>query len=276
MRFRPLLAALLLACSLPSGAAEPPLIFDSGKKTLYPAPQLLEHPAIRRIEVPDDVAYKRPMSYDAIPLAWLLKAQGVLPSDTLQFKALDGFAMTMPAAPLFSQQPDKAQAWLAIERAESKWPPLKGESGPSAGPFYLVWLNPKASRISPEQWPYQIARISVEIPAVRRWPQLAPAAELPASHPVRAGFELFQKHCFACHTLNGAGEARLGPDLNLPHNPTEYFRDGVLRQLIRNNQSVRSWPEAKMPAFTLETLPDRDLDALLAYLKYMAGRRPAK
>lgn len=273
MRIRNLLLVLWLWAGVSVMAAEPLLIFDSGKKTLYPVPQLLEHPAIRHIEIPGDVAYQRTMSYDAIPLAWLLKAQGVLPTDTLEFKALDGFAMTMPAAPLFSQQPDKAQAWLAIERAESKWPPLKGESGPSAGPFYLVWLNPKASRISPEQWPYQIARISVEIPAVRRWPQLAPAAELPANHPARSGFELFQKHCFACHTLNGAGEARLGPDLNQPLNPTEYLRDGVLRQLIRNNQSVRHWPEAKMPKFGPDVLAEKELSDLLAYLQHMAGRK---
>lgn len=276
MRIRTLLAALLFSAATPAWAAELPLIFDSGKKTMYPAPQLLEHPAIRRIEVVDDVAYKRPMSYDAIPLVWLLKAQGVQPGDTLQFKALDGFAMTMPAAPLFNQQPDKAQAWLAIEHGDDKWPALKADGGPSAGPFYLVWLNPRASHIAPEQWPYQIARISVEIPTARRWPQMAPAAELPANHPARAGFELFQKHCFACHTVNGAGEARLGPDLNQPHNPGEYFRDGALRQLIRNNQSLRSWPEAKMPPFTPEVLPDKDLDALLAYLKHMAGRHAAR
>ena len=276
MRIRTLLAALLFSTATPVWAAELPLIFDSGKKTMYPAPQLLEHPAIRRIEVVDDVAYKRPMSYDAIPLVWLLKAQGVLPGDTLQFKALDGFAMTMPAAPLFNQQPEQAQAWLAIEPSDKKWPGLKGEGSPSAGPFYLVWLNPKAGKISPEQWPYQIARISVEMPAARRWPQMAPAAELPANHPARAGFELFQKHCFACHTLNQAGESRLGPDLNLPKNPTEYFRDGILRQFIRNNQSVRSWPEAKMPKFGPDILPERELDALLAYLQHMAGRHGGK
>lgn len=273
MRIRNLLLVLWLWAGVSVMAAEPLLIFDSGKKTLYPVPQLLEHPAIRHIEIPGDVAYQRTMNYDALPLAWLLKAQGVLPTDTLQFKALDGFAMTMPAAPLFNQQPDKAQAWLAIERPDNKWPPLKGESGPSAGPFYLVWLNPKAGNIGPEQWPYQIARISVELPPARRWPQMAPATELPASHPVRTGFESFVKHCFACHTLNGAGESRLGPDLNQPYNPHEYFRDGVLRQLIRNNQSLRHWPEAKMPSFTPEVLPDRELDALLAYLRHMAPRK---
>lgn len=275
MSIRNLLAALLLGLSA-LAQAEALLVFDSGKKTMYPAAQLLNHPALRHIEVPVDVAYKRPMSYDAVPLVWLLKAHGVLPSDTIQFKALDGFAMSLPAAPLFNQQPEQAQAWLAIEPGDKKWPGLKGDASPSAGPFYLVWLNPKAGKISPEQWPYQIARISVEMPASRRWPQMAPAADLPANHPARAGFELFQKHCFACHTLNQAGESRLGPDLNLPKNPTEYFRDGILRQFIRNNQSVRSWPEAKMPKFGPDILPERELDALLAYLQHMAGRHGSK
>ena len=272
MLIRYCLAACWLALSL-AVQAETPLLFDGSKKTMYPAAQLLKHPAVRHIEVPVDVAYKGPMSYDALPLVWLLKAQGVLPGDTIQFKALDGFVMSMPAAPLFNQQPDKAQAWLAIEPSDKKWPSLKGENGPSAGPFYLVWLNPKASNVAPEQWPYQIARISVEMLPARRWPQLVPAAELPANHPARAGFELFLKHCFTCHTLNHAGEARLGPDLNLPLNPTEYFRDGVLRQFIRNNQNVRSWPEARMPKFGPEVLAEKELSDLLAYLQHMAGRK---
>ncbi|MDQ5889085.1 MAG: hypothetical protein QG667_2379 [Pseudomonadota bacterium] len=253
--------------------ADMPLLFDGAKKTIYPAAQLRSHPAVRRIEVPVDVAYRQPMSYDALPLAWLLKAQGVLPGDTIQFKAADGFVMSMPAALLLHQQRDKAQAWLAIEPDEKKWPPLKGEGGPSAGPFYLVWLNPKLGNIGPEQWPYQIARISVDMPPARRWPHIVPAADLPASHPARAGFELFVKHCFACHTLNHAGEARLGPDLNLPLNPTEYFREGVLRQFIRNNQNVRSWPDAKMPRFGPDVLTERELGELLAYLQHMAGRK---
>jgi len=44
-----------------------------------------------------------------------------------------------------------------------------------------------------------------------------------------------------CYTLNGAGNAHVGPDLNLPQNPTEYLVPAALRQLIRNPASVRSW-----------------------------------
>ena len=34
-----------------------------------------------------------------------------------------------------------------------------------------------------------------------------------------------------CYTLNGAGNAHVGPDLNLPQNPTEYLVPTALRQL---------------------------------------------
>jgi len=61
--------------------------------------------------------------------------------------------------------------------------------------------------------------------------------------------------------------------LNLPLNPTEYFREGVLRQFIRNNQNVRSWPDAKMPRFGPDVLTERELGELLAYLQHMAGRK---
>ena len=66
----------------------------------------------------------------------------------------------------------------------------------------------------------------------------------------------------------------MGPDLNMPHNPTEYFQPGYLRKLIRDPQSLRQWPQAKMPGFTESVLSEQELDALLAYLGHMAKRRP--
>ena len=90
------------------------------------------------------------MTYRAIPLATLL--EGTKPDDHLQAVALDGFAAELAAAPLLSQS--GAKAWLAIEDPAHPWPPL-GKGKPSAGPFYLVWTDPQASHISPEQWPFQ-------------------------------------------------------------------------------------------------------------------------
>jgi mono/diheme cytochrome c family protein len=106
------------------------------------------------------------------------------------------------------------------------------------------------------------------------------ALPCPAARPFVAGARpgtpglcLFQQNCLACHRLNGAGDAQFGPDLNLPHNPTEYFQPTFLRQYIRDPQSLRQWPQARMPGFSTEVLSEQELDALLAYLGHMAGRK---
>ena len=44
----------------------------------------------------------------------------------------------------------------------------------------------------------------------------------------------------------------------------------ALRRLLRDPESVRSWPDRRMPAFTTDMLPDTDLDAILAWLTYKA------
>lgn len=230
--------------------------------------QLLQHPQTRDVDIPDDVAYKRAMHYRAIPLSALL--QGVTPDDHLQAIATDGFAAEMPAAPLLQDR--ESRAWLAIEDPEHPWPGL-GKDKPGAGPFYLVWTDPNRSGISPEQWPYAVKTIRLLASLSERFPALLPDPALATDDPVNKGFALFQKNCLACHRLNGAGDAQLGPDLNVPHNPTEYFAGDYLKLYIRNPQSLRQWPQAKMPAITREVLSDEGLDQVIAYLRHMAGRK---
>ena len=262
------LALLALLLSLPLSAAQ--LHLELGANTReWSSAELLGHPQARDISIEQDVSYKRPMHYRAVPLATLLK--GVSASDHLQAVALDGFAAEMPAAPLLQQGP--AQAWLAVEDPGQPWPAL-GQGKPSAGPFYLVWTAPQASGIRPEQWPFQISTIRQLAPVAQRFPALLPDPKLPTDSPVLQGFALFQQNCLACHRLNGAGDAQVGPDLNVPHNPTEYFRPEYLRKLIRAPQSLRQWPQAKMPGFDERVLSEQELDALLAYLGHMAKRRP--
>jgi hypothetical protein len=71
--------------------------------------------------------------------------------------------------------------------------------------------------------------------------------------------------------MNGAGPERMGPDLNQPMSPTEYLRDEILRQLIRDPSSVRKIPDSSMVG--VPSLTDAELDQLLAYFRHMARRR---
>lgn len=258
------LLAFILCPIAPLCAAE--LVFElPGGTRTWSTAELLAHPQAQTLHIEADVAYKRAMEYRVVPLAALL--EGIEAGDHLQAVALDGFAAELPAAPLLSQQ--GARAWLAVEDPAQPWPTLG--SKPGAGPFYLVWENPQAAQIGPEQWPFQIERIKRLAPLAKRFPALLPAAT--AGAEVQAGFAQFQKNCLACHRLNGAGDSHFGPDLNLPHNPTEYLAGDFLRQYIRDPQSLRQWPQGRMPAFSREVLNDEALEQLLAYLRHMATRK---
>ncbi|MCJ7958158.1 MAG: cytochrome c [Pseudomonas sp.] len=258
-------AALLL--SSPLHAAQ--LLIDLGSASrTWQTEELLKHPQAQDITIKDDVSYKRDMQYRAVPMATLLK--GIKAEDHLQAVALDGFAAELSAAPLLGRQ--GAQAWLAVEDPNKPWPALAANK-PSAGPFYLVWTDPEAGHISPEQWPFQMSRIKQLKTVAERFPALLPDPKLAANDPINQGFALFQKNCLACHRLNGAGDAQVGPDLNMPYNPTEYFSGDFLKRYIRDPQSLRHWPQAKMPAFAARVLPDTELTLLLGYLRHMAGRK---
>jgi mono/diheme cytochrome c family protein len=264
---RTLIVCLLLASSGFAQAAT--LTLDRGtSQQRFTTEQLLARSDASDIQVPADVSYHTGTRYRAIPLKALI--QGLPAGAHLQFVALDGFTAEIPTALVFD--PHGAEAWLAVEPADRPWPAL-GTGKPSAGPFYLVWLHPEAGHIGPEQWPYQVATIRVLTDPATRFPAMQPAAGLPKDAPARRGFAVFQRNCITCHTLNGQGDAKLGPDLNIPHSPTEYLRENMLRTLVRNPQDLRHWPQAKMPGFSPETLSDADLDDLVAYLKHMATRK---
>ena len=265
MKFLSLLFTALF--SLPSFAAQLRLELGDVSRTWQTA-ELLQHPAVREVHIADDVSYKRDMTYRAIPLATLL--DGIKPDDHLQAVAQDGFAAELSAAPLLNQQ--GAKAWLAIEDPEHPWPSL-GKGKPSAGPFYLVWTDPQAGHISPEQWPFQVVRFTRQLPVAERFPAMRPDPSLAADAPANQGFVVFQKNCMACHRLNGAGDAQFGPDLNMPYNPTEYFGTDFLTRYIRDPQSLRHWPQARMPGFSRDVLPDAELAQLVEYLKHMATRK---
>lgn len=262
-----LAASALLGTAL-SGtalAAEPSIDIAFGNRS-HPLTrtELLRHPALRTIEVRNDVAYHRTMHYLAIPLSALIAS--LLQIESLQFTAGDGFVANIPGGLLASD----AQPWLAIEPPNAAWPPLKPGSA-SAGPFYLVWRAPEKAGISPEQWPYQIARIANAAPLEQRYPQILPKTA--ANSPEQRGMRAFVTHCAACHTINGGGDAAVGPDLNRPFGPTEYFKAPFLRKLIRDPASVRNWERRAMPGFPPSVLDDAKLDELLAYLRQMAIQR---
>ncbi len=264
---------LALVAAVVAAAAEPELMVTVGGHVVKHTPgDLLGNPAATTITIPKDVAYKREMTYRAVPIAMLL---GDVPRDaTLRFSSSDGFAAMLPAAVLLTDG-DGARAYLAIEPADANWPGLGGSGSSSAGPFYLVWLHPERARIVPEEWPYQVVRIEQMSSLAKRFPAIVPASGQAPDSAVNRGFAIFTRNCIVCHTINLGGDATIGPDLNVPYNPTEYLRADALRRLIRDPQSQRAWPSARMPAFDVSVISDHEYNDLLAYLRHMTNRKVA-
>jgi mono/diheme cytochrome c family protein len=232
----------------------------------------LAHKDLETLTIPDQATYKgQTMTFKAIPITALF--QRVDRGMVIEFDTLDGFSASLDPELLLNRDSKGAIAYLAVEEPGKPWPKL-GKGG-TAGPLYLVWKNPELSKVGQEQWPYQLRSFTIKPPLEQRFPEVLPASDLADDDPARLGYEVFVKNCFACHTLNGQGNGRLGPDLNIPHSPTEYLHEEYLRKLVRNPQSVRQWKGSKMSAFSEDSLPDRDLDLIIAYLKHKAAQRRA-
>ena len=84
----------------------------------------------------------------------------------------------------------------------------------------------------------------------------------------KPGYGLFVKHCLKCHTMNGIG-GTLGPELNSPCSVTEYWNPRLLNRFIANASSIRAG--TRMPDF--DSLPEKDIHAILEYLQSMAGHK---
>jgi len=260
----------LLSSSLAASAKEPTL--KVGTKS-YTASELLKRSDLETITVKQDPAYGgREMRYQAIGAAVLFAETKLREDDVVQFRCLDGFVASISKERIMRTGPGQSVAYIAIENPKAKWPvlPLKPSAG-SAGPFYLVWLKPELSGILQEEWPYQVVAFEVKGRLKDLYPRIFPTQQADAG--VARGLKLFQQTCFACHTMNQDGPSQVGPDLNLPLNPTEYLKESILPRYIRNPKAIRSWEGSKMPGFGPETFSDEDIANIVAYLKQMASEK---
>src|SRR5512140_2188942 len=87
--------AMLMALTVSSWslAAAPVLTVDQKK---YSAEELLGRADATSITVPNDVSYRRSMTYKVVPLRALLPAPRADRYDTLEAKATDGFVAQIP------------------------------------------------------------------------------------------------------------------------------------------------------------------------------------
>ena len=275
-RLAQLCAALLLSICMASERAEPAqpvlTITASVDTKHFSVGELLSRADLTRLVIPPNVDYKFSLTVKAVPLLDLLAAIPLEGFDRLEASATDGFVAQIPLALIEAGKSGGSVAWIAVEDPNHPWPNLPGKNA-SAGPLYLVWQYPERSRVSSEQWPYMLERLTAVQSPELRWPQLKADAALPEDAPARRGEEVFVTQCLPCHRVNRGGASDIGPDLGQPMAATDYLTEAGIRALVRDPKSVRTWPQQQMPAFPLTVLSDTDLNALIVYLRQIASQR---
>ncbi|MDP3278909.1 MAG: cytochrome c [Deltaproteobacteria bacterium] len=227
--------------------------------------ELTDHIVPRSIEGFDPY-YQRSKRFRALPIEAVLRegfrgeSVGVFGSLHFVLRAQDGYTVPIDGSRLL-----EGGAHLAFEDLEVPgWEPI-GPRRSNPGPFYLVWSEATQRDLETHPRPWQLA--SIEIASFASvFPHTVPG-DVAASSPTMNGFHIFARECVRCHAINREG-GRIGPELNVPQNITEYRPIAQIRAYIRNPLQFRY---GAMPAHP--HLSEANLDELIAYFTAM---RPLK
>jgi mono/diheme cytochrome c family protein len=205
-----------------------------------------------------DPYYGKTKRFRGLPLARVVArgfGDGKLDGEEYVLRARDGYAVPMRGALVM-----EPGGYVAFEDLDVPgWQPI-GPQQVSPAPYYVVWSKPEQANLDSHPRPWQLDKIEIaRFDAI--YPHTSPGAA--AGSPEARGYELFRGHCIKCHAINREG-GRVGPDLNVPQNITEYRPEDQIRAYIRNPAAFRY---GNMPAHP--ELTDADLDALVAYLRAM-------
>lgn len=265
--YRLFISLVFLLLSLPqSGWATDWPTFDLLKATASNPPKS------QTVIVSHDPAYKTAKEYQTYPLAEILNKITVpdsLKKDELVivFTCADGYKVSMAYSDAIIEQgfiafKDNAAA------ANNNWLDFKfGKQTMTPAPFYLVWPK-KGLDEWRYPWPFQLVSLSLQPASV----YFGAAAPVHADARINNGFVLFSRYCIRCHSVNLSG-GKVGPELNIPKNITEYFKEQELSGFILNATVFRAG--TKMPNF-LGIITVNDAKDIVSYLKQKKSEKIIK
>lgn len=206
-----------------------------------------------------DPYYQRAKRWQGLPLEPVLRlafppfSGAELKNLEFTLRARDGYTVPVSGSRLL-----EGGAYLAFADADGPWEPI-GTQRADPSPWYLVWKGETQADLNTHPRPWALDSISIE-PFEAVFPLVVPKSKDPR---VAEGFSIFRQHCVKCHAINQQG-GRVGPELNVPKNVTEYRDEAFLRAWIKNPFAFRISVMPPSPQ-----LSEDDLTALLSYLASM-------
>ncbi len=212
-----------------------------------------------------DPYYNREKRFRALPIAAVL-AQGFagqadrLVEAEFVLRAKDGYTVAMRGSRLL-----EGGGFLAFEDVEVPgWEPI-GPQRANPAPFYFIWSRKEQASLETHPRPWQLAAIEI-VRFEDAFPKTVPTG-LAEADPGWKGFALYKEQCVHCHAINRQG-GRVGPELNVPKNVTEYRPVDQIKAYIKNPLELRYSAMPPHPSLT-----DENLDQLIAYLRAMSERK---
>lgn len=160
--------------------------------------------------------------------------------------------------------------YLALQEHKNNWPEMK-RSHEEVGAFSLVWLGSSSGKISKEKWIRNISKL--EIVTEKDETQSIKLPNIKLNKDQENGFNVFRENCAGCHSLNLNGQLNIGPDLNYPMNPLEYFTVATFKKFVRNPENIRYFKNSKMEGFDVSDISEEELENLVTFMKVMSNHK---
>lgn len=198
-----------------------------------------------------------------------VEVEGERPRFELVFHCIDGYAPKMPLALAMRQRGFLVHRDLDAPEG-SRWIPFAhGRSMVNPAPWMVVWQGVAATDLR-FKWPYRLTALEI----IDRGTSSASApthAAYPKDPALVSAYATFEKHCMSCHAVNGVG-GQHGPEFNDPKNILQYWREADFRAFAKRPSSYRKG--STMPSNP--HLTERDLDAIVAYLRGIDSQRSTR
>lgn len=219
----------------------------------------------QKVNVEMDPVYHKSKTYNGLVLKNIIENYSGLNPEKYEetkiiFECEDGYKPEMPLNKLLS-----ADSYLAISDVDapkgSDWERIyKDGHEMKAAPFYIVYKGVSVKDGS-YKWPYNVVKLHF-VPANNDIELI-----FPKEKNAESGYKLFQRHCKTCHSINGIG-GTMGPELNVPKNVTEYWKENDLEAFIKNPASYRK--NVKMPTLTISK---KEISEIVYYLNVMVHQK---